>query len=104
MVEVFQSLAYPVAVSVILFMAMGYFAKRMLDDIHKRDEENIKLRDQYVAFLQMSNVELTGALKENASAAQNNAEALKEVSSALNKFSSALEKFEKILNKLTNEN
>ena len=103
MLEVFQSLAYPVAVSVILFAAMGFFAKRMLEDMRKRDEENIKLRDQYVAFLQMSNVELTGALKENATASKENAEALKQNAMALNRFSASLEKFESILNKLTKE-
>ena len=82
-VSIFQSLAYPVAVSVILFIAIGYFAKKMLEYIKKHEEENNKLRDQYIAYLQKANAELIGVVKEN--------------TVAFNSFSIVLEKIEKKL-------
>lgn len=89
-IHIFESLAYPVAVSVVLFLAIGSFAKKMLADVHTREESSQKLRDQYIAYLQMANVELTGAIKENATA-------FREMSSALNRFSTVLARIEQRL-------
>ena len=82
-VSVFQNLAYPVAVSVILFVAMGWFGKKIFEYIRKHEEENNKLRDQYIAYLQKANAELIGVVKEN--------------TVAFNSFSIVLEKIEKKL-------
>lgn len=87
-VEIFQNLAYPVAVSVILFVAMGWFGKKALEIVRKNNEENVKLRDKYIEYLQFANTELVGAIKEN--------------STAFNRFSEVLEKLEKKL-KANNE-
>ncbi len=67
-------------------MAIGSFAKKMLADIHAREEASSKLRDQYISYLQMANVELTGAIKENAT--------------AFNRFSAVLEKLETTIKKI----
>lgn len=88
-IHIFESLAYPIAVSVVLFLAIGSFAKKMLADIHSREESSQKLRDQYIAYLQMANVELTGAVKENAT--------------AFNKFSAVLEKLERTISRITTQ-
>ena len=87
-INVFQSLAYPVAVSVILFAAMGWFGKKALEYINKNNEESLKLRDKYIEYLQFANTELVGAIKEN--------------STAFNRFSEVLEKLEKKLKKQEN--
>ncbi len=93
-VNVFQSLAYPVAVSAILFFAIWCFGKQMLADIRERDKQAVTTNEKYIAYLQMSNVELTAALKENATASKENAMALKETAQALNRFSLILERIE----------
>jgi flagellar biosynthesis/type III secretory pathway M-ring protein FliF/YscJ len=82
-VGIFQSLAYPVAVSVILFMAVWFGAKSVLADIRRREEANTKLRDQYIQFLQEAHVKLTAAIEQN--------------STAFNRFSQTLQKLEKQL-------
>jgi hypothetical protein len=86
-INIFQSLAYPVAVSVILFIAGGYFAKRILAQMHERETENNKLRDQYIEYLQKSNAELTGAIRENATAFNRFSETLSDFKNVLKDFS-----------------
>ena len=84
-------------------MAVGFLGRYLLKRMDKRDEKVDKIQEQFVASLQMSNVELTGALKENAVAFKETAAALKENASALNRFSSTLERFEALLIKLNKE-
>ena len=67
-VDIFQSLAFPVAVCVVLFVAFGYFAKKIMANMEKREEQGIKLRDQFIASLQQSNATLTEAVTKNAAA------------------------------------
>ena len=62
--------------------------------------ESIKIRDQYISYIQMSNVEITGTLKESTVAAKENAAALKDNAAALNRFAVVLERLEK---KIDNE-
>ncbi|MBQ3658315.1 MAG: hypothetical protein II956_15975 [Bacteroidales bacterium] len=91
-VSIFQSLAYPVAVSVILFLAIAFCSKKMLEDYHKRDDEAAKLREQYIQYLQMNHIELTAAVRESSSA-------IKEITQAINRFSMVLEKIETLIHK-----
>lgn len=102
MVEIFQSLDFSVAVCVVSLMALGIIGKSLLTRIDKRDEEAAKYherkdtelketRDKFDAYLQMSNVELTGALKENATAFKENAEAMNRISGALERFANVLQ-------------
>ena len=81
--NIFQNLAFPIAVSAVLFVGGFYFAKKMLQEMHEREQSNLKLRDQYIAYLQMANTELIGAIKEN--------------STAFNNFSQTLDEFKKLL-------
>jgi len=104
MIEVFQQFGFPIAVAIVSLMAMGFMGRYLLRRMDRTDAKAEKIQDQYTAFLQVSNVELTGALKENAVANTKNAEAqkenaaaLKENAAALNRFSSALERFEALL-------
>lgn len=94
-VTIFQSLAYPVAVSVLLFIAIGYFSKKMLEDMRQREAENIKLRDKFIEYLQVSHTNLANVINENAMAYKENAAAFKETSKAINRFSLILEEIEK---------
>lgn len=103
MVEVFQQFGFPIAVSIISLMAVGFLGKYLLNRMDKRDEKADKIQEQIVASLQMQNVELTGALRENAEAFKSNADAFKEMATAMNRFAAALERFESILHKLTKE-
>lgn len=89
-VSIFQNLAYPVAVSVILFLAVGYFGKKILLEMHERETSNTKLRDQYIDYLQKANSELTSAVRENAT--------------AFNNFSKTLEDFKNALQSWTTDN
>lgn len=83
-IHIFETFAYPIAVSVVLFLTVYQFGKKILADIRSREESSSKLRDQYIAYLQMANVELTAAVKENAT--------------AFNRFSAVLERLENTIN------
>ncbi|MBQ4405372.1 MAG: hypothetical protein II852_00010 [Bacteroidales bacterium] len=96
MLEVFQQFGFPIAVAIVSLMAIGFLGKYLLNRMDKMDAKAEKIQEQYTAYLQMSNVELTGALKENAMALKDNA-------SALSKFSASLERFDELLVKLNNK-
>lgn len=96
-VTVFQNFGFPIALVIVLLGAMGWIAKKAWEYVKKRDDEAVRLRDQFIAYLQQNHVELTGAILENASAAKENATALKENAAALNRFAMMLERFEKYL-------
>jgi hypothetical protein len=83
-VSIFQNLAYPVAVSVILFLCAIWFGRKMLEEMRTKEKNYATLFTQYVDFLQKSNSALSKALTDNAD--------------ALLKFSRVLEIFEHKLN------
>lgn len=76
-VEIFQNLAYPIAVSAILFLSLVSFAKNFLKEMRERDKNNEQMRSEYINYLQKCNSELTCSIKEN--------------TEALNRFSKILE-------------
>lgn len=85
-VSIFQNLAYPVAVSAILFLIGGYFGKKILAEMHEREVANAKLRDQYIDYLQKANADLTSAVRENATAFNNFSKTLEEFKEVLKSF------------------
>lgn len=99
MLEVFQQFGFPIAVAIVSLMAVGFLGRYLLKRMDARDEKVDKIQEQYVAYLQMSNVELTGAIKENAAAFRTNAEALKENAAALNRLSAVVERFETVIDR-----
>jgi hypothetical protein len=91
--NIFQSLAFPVAINVVLFVFIWWFGRRIMDDNKQRYEQLEKRSNEYIQFLQTAHIEQTAAAKENAAA-------LKENAQALNRFSVVLEKFSEIMDKL----
>lgn len=98
--NIFQSVAFPVAINVILFYFIWKFGKRIMDDNKTRYEQLEKRSNEYVQFLQTAHVEQTAAIRESAEAAKENATALKENAAALNRFSVVLEKFSTMLERM----
>ena len=96
-VSIFQNLAFPVAINVVLFVFIWWFGKKILEDNKERYEQMSKRSDEYIKYLQLAYVEQTGAIRESATAAKENAAALKENAQALNRFSLVLEKFSFLL-------
>lgn len=84
-VNIFQSLAFPVAVCVVLFIAFGYFAKKIMVNMEKREDQSIKLRDQFIASLQQSNATLTEAVTKNAAAFDRLSEVLEKIEKKIKK-------------------
>ena len=62
MIEVFQQFGFPIAVAIVSLMAVGFLGKYLLKRTDKMDEKADKIQAQYTAYLQMANVELTGAI------------------------------------------
>lgn len=67
-ISIFQNLAYPVAVSVILFLCIIWFGRRMLDEIKAKEQKNAQLISQYIEHLQTANGALVKALTDNTDA------------------------------------
>lgn len=66
--SIFEQLAFPVAVCVILFVILFFFIKKalgMLTEILKGNEERQK---EYVDYLKSSNAELVSVVKKNTEA------------------------------------
>lgn len=66
--SIFEQLAFPVAVCVILFCILFFFVKKalgMLTEILKGNEERQK---EYVDYLKSSNAELVSVVKKNTEA------------------------------------
>lgn len=89
-IRIFETFGYPVALSIVLLWAISRFAQRVLENINKREADYMKVRDQQIAYLQMTHTELMGAIRENATA-------FKDMASTLKRFSIVLEKIEKRL-------
>ena len=67
-IDIFQNLAFPVAVCCVLFGIMVYFGKKsigIITDMMKRSETE---RQAYTDYLQRSNAELVSTIKENTQA------------------------------------
>ena len=93
-INIFQSLAYPVAVSAVLFYVLWRIGKQTIESINHREQEYTKIQQQHIAYMQAQNLELMGAIKENTLT-------FRELISALNRFSKVLENLERklIINK-----
>lgn len=100
-INIFSTFGFPTAMVIVMGYAMWKMYKNNETSNRKTVEESIKIRDQYIQYIQMSNVEITGTLKESAVAAKETAAALKENAAALNRFAVMLERIE---NKLTINN
>ena len=70
-----------VIVFILIALVVG---KKAWEYLKKHEEENLKLRDQYIEYLQKANGELISVVKEN--------------TIAFNSFSIVLEKLEKKIN------
>jgi hypothetical protein len=89
-INIFQTLAYPVAVSAVLFYVLWRIGKQTIESINHREQEYTKIQQQHIAYMQAQNVELMGAIKENTLT-------FRELISALNRFSKVLENLERKL-------
>jgi hypothetical protein len=89
-INIFQSLAYPVAVSAVLFYVLWRIGKQTIESINHREQEYTKIQQQHIAYMQAQNLELMGAIKENTLT-------FRELISALNRFSKVLENLERKL-------
>ena len=100
-VNISSTFGFPTAMVIVMGFALWKMYRSNEEKNRKTLEESIKIRDQYISYIQMSNVEVTGTLKESTVAAKENAAALKETAAALNRFALILERLE---NKLKVEN
>ena len=77
-VNIFQNLAFPVAVCVVLFCVLIYFFKKIIEIIRESIKQVTAERREHLEHLKTVNVELTKVIQEN--------------TSAFNRFSSILNK------------
>ncbi|MBR2201212.1 MAG: hypothetical protein IJ894_10795 [Bacteroidales bacterium] len=82
-VEIFSSFGFPIALCIVFIMIGVLAGRKGIEYLKKHEEENLKLRDKYIEYLQKANAELIGVVKEN--------------TMAFNTFSLVLEKIEKKL-------
>ena len=93
-VNIFSTFGFPTAMVIVMGFALWKMYRSNEEKNRKTLEESIKIRDQYIQYIQMSNVEITGTLKESTVAAKENAAALRENVAALNRFAVVLERLE----------
>ncbi|MBP5369774.1 MAG: hypothetical protein J6Z01_15125 [Bacteroidales bacterium] len=77
-VNIFQNLAFPVAVCCVLFAVLIYFFKKIIEIIREAIKQVTAERQEHLEHLKTVNVELTKVIQEN--------------TSAFNRFSSILNK------------
>lgn len=65
LVDIFQQLAYPVAVSVFLFAILAYFTKRALAMLNNILKESETKQREYVEYLKESNARLVSVVEDN---------------------------------------
>ena len=99
-INIFSTFGFPTDMVIVMGYAMWKMYKSNEKSNRETVAESIKIRDQYISYIQMSNVEITGTLKESTVAAKENAAALKDNAAALNRFAVVLERLEK---KIDNE-
>jgi len=78
MVNIFQNLAFPVAVCVVLFAVLIFFVKKSIEMFREVIARIAEERKEHLEHLKTTNVELTKVIQEN--------------TSAFNRFSGILEK------------
>lgn len=66
--EIFQNLAFPVAVCCILFGIVIFFAKKIIVAVTSLIEQSNQERQNYIDYLQKSNAELATTIKDNTEA------------------------------------
>lgn len=67
-IDIFQNLAFPVAVCCILFGIMVYFGKKCISIVTNIMKQSELERQTYTDYLQRSNAELVSTIKENTQA------------------------------------
>ena len=77
-VNIFQNLAFPVAVCVVLFCVLIFFVKKSVEMIREVINRITEERKEHLEHLKSTNIELTKVIQEN--------------TSAFNRFSSILNK------------
>jgi hypothetical protein len=55
-INIFQSLAYPVAVSAVLFYVLWRIGKQTIESINHREQEYTKIQQQHIADMQAQNL------------------------------------------------
>lgn len=63
--DIFQQLAYPVAVSVFLFAILAYFTKRALAMFNNMIKESEAKQREYVEYLKECNAKLVSVIEDN---------------------------------------
>ena len=91
-INIFQTLAFPVAINVVLFLFIWWFGKRTLEENKQRYEQLEQRGNEYIKFLQTANIEQTATAKETAAALKENAQALNRFSMVMEKFSTLIER------------
>lgn len=94
-ISIFEKFSFPVALDIVLLVAIYIFGKHLMAEFQKRADETIKANEKLVSYLQQQNIDVTSALTENAKAMHENAQ-------ALNRFSMVLEAFKDVLNNIKN--
>lgn len=67
-VNIFQNLAFPVAVCVVLFCVLIYFFKKIIEIIREAIKQVTAERQEHLEHLKTVNVELTKVIAENTAA------------------------------------
>ena len=67
-VNIFQNLAFPVAVCVVLFCVLIYFFKKIIEIIREAIKQVTDERQEHLEHLKTVNVELTKVIAENTAA------------------------------------
>lgn len=67
-VNIFQNLAFPVAVCVVLFAVLIYFFKKIIEIIREAIKQVTAERQEHLEHLKTVNVELTKVIQENTAA------------------------------------
>lgn len=67
-VNIFQNLAFPVAVCCVLFAVLIYFFKKIIEIIREAIKQVTAERQEHLEHLKTVNVELTKVIQENTAA------------------------------------
>ena len=94
-VSIFEKFSFPIALDIVLLIAMCIIGKYFMSEFQRRADDTIKANEKLVSYLQQQNIDVTSALTENAKAMHENAQ-------ALNRFSMVLEAFKDVLNNIKN--
>ena len=62
-VDVFSKFGFPTALVIVFILIALVVGKKAWEYLKKHEEENLKLRDQYIEYLQKANGELISVVK-----------------------------------------